>query len=265
MRRSWVGVLAKVTLILVLGIPVAEGSGLVQENQDREARIHQKMDRLRALVQQRQQEGVNIQPVGELMQAFPVLMDQQRFAEAEALVDRALELVNKLAPPAQAAGPPPSLQRKRQCLEVQVHKWEQEGKDLQPIGQIMQDFQPLVEQQKFAEAEQVLDRALKLAGVACPDQPPSAAAAVPPISLQEKMQRLQALVNQREQAGANLQPVGDLMQGFERLMQQKKFSEAEALVDRALKLLGESAQLNQSPGSDEGNWIAYGGRDADGY
>ena len=57
MRRRWVGVLAKVALILVLGIPVVEGSALGQDNQDREARIHQKMDRLRALVQQRQQEG----------------------------------------------------------------------------------------------------------------------------------------------------------------------------------------------------------------
>src|SRR5207302_1769275 len=121
---------------------------------------------------------------------FPALMDQQKFVEAEELVDRALVLVNKLAPPAQAAGPPPSLQRKRQCLEVQVHKWEQEGKDLQPIGQIMQDFQPLVAQQKFAEAE--------------------------------------------------------------------------ALVDSALKLLDGSAQPNKNPESDEGNWIAFGGRDADG-
>jgi Tol biopolymer transport system component len=264
MCLRWVGVLAKVMSILVLGLLLVAGNARGQDKQDREARIHQKTERLRALVQQQQQQGANIQPVGELMQAFPLLMDQQKFVEAEALVDRALELVNKLFPPAQAADPPPSLQRKRQCLEGQVHKWEQEGKDLQPIGEIMRDFQPLVEQQKFAEAEQVLERALKLAGLACPDQPASAAAAVPPISLQEKMQRLQALVDQREQAGANLQAVGDLMRGFEQLMQQKKFSEAESLVDRALKLVGESAQPNESPESDKASWIAYGSRDSDG-
>src|SRR6266446_9807614 len=114
MRLKWAGILVKVTLILVPGIPFVEGSAQVQDTQNREARIHQKMDRLRALVQQRQQEGVNIQPVGELMRGFPALMDQQKFVEAEALVDRALEVVNKLAPPAQAAGPPPSLRRKRQ-------------------------------------------------------------------------------------------------------------------------------------------------------
>ena len=90
------------------------------------------------------------------------------------------------------------------------------------------------------EAERVTDRALKLVGETCPDKPVSATDVVVPVSLQEKMQRLQALVNQREQAGANLQAVGELMQGFESLMQQKKFSEAEALVDRAFMLLGES-------------------------
>ena len=61
--------------------------------------------------------------------------------------------------------------------------------------------------------------------------------ATPPVWLQEKTQRLQALFNQREQKGGDLHPVGELMQDFEPPMQQKKFSEAEALVDRAFKLL----------------------------
>lgn len=60
-----------------------------------------------------------------------------------------------------------------------------------------------------------------------------------PQSLQEKMGRLQALVAQQQQEGADLQPVGDLMQGFQPLVQEQKFGEAEALVDRALKLAGE--------------------------
>src|SRR6476619_7047698 len=104
MRLRWVAILVKVLLIVVLGLPVVEGSARGQDTQDREARIHQKMERLRAQVQQRQQEGVDIRPVGELMQSFPSLMDQQKFVEAEAPVDRALELVNKLTPPVQAAG-----------------------------------------------------------------------------------------------------------------------------------------------------------------
>jgi hypothetical protein len=60
-----------------------------------------------------------------------------------------------------------------------------------------------------------------------------------PQSLQQKMHELQALVEKRQQGGADLQPVGDLMQGFQPLMQQQKFTEAEALLDRALKRAGE--------------------------
>src|SRR5262252_2978027 len=78
------------------------------------------------------------------------------------------------------AGQPASLQRKRQCLEAQIQKWQQEGKDLQPIAEILQDFPPLFEQQKFAEAEQVVDRALKVTGVTCPDQPASPALGAQP-------------------------------------------------------------------------------------
>lgn len=68
-----------------------------------------------------------------------------------------------------------------------------------------------------------------------PQNPPGAV----PASLQEKMHRLQALVEKLQQAGANLQPVGDLMQSFQPLMEQQKFTEAEALVDRALKVASE--------------------------
>ena len=50
MRLRWAAILVKVLLIVVLGLPVLEGSARGQDSQDREARIHQKMDRLRALV-----------------------------------------------------------------------------------------------------------------------------------------------------------------------------------------------------------------------
>jgi hypothetical protein len=69
-----------------------------------------------------------------------------------------------------ATGQPASLQWKRQCLDSQIEKWKQEGKDLQPIGEILKDFPPLFEQQKFAEAEQIVDRALKVTGGMCSDQ-----------------------------------------------------------------------------------------------
>ena len=170
------------------------------------------------------------------------------------------------------AGPPPSLQGKMHCLEAQIQKWQEEGKDPQPIGEIiMRDFQPLMEQQKFAEAERVVDRALQVAGGACPDQPtsppPGAAPSTQvdwPPSLQEKMQRLQALVEQKQEDEANLQPFFEVMQGLEPLVQQKKFSEAEALLDRALKVLAEAAPADEKSSSGDSPLIAYGALDADG-
>jgi len=57
-----------------------------------------------------------------------------------------------------------------------------------------------------------------------------------PQSLQEKMHQLQAMVEKRQQEGADLQPIGDLMQGLQPLMQEQKFVEAEALIDRAINL-----------------------------
>ena len=106
MHRSCVRAVAATLVILSLSFWVRQATRAGQVDQDRETRIHQKMERLQALVQQRQQEGADLQPVGELMQGLPPLMEQQKFAEAEALLDRALELANKLGSPAQTGVPP---------------------------------------------------------------------------------------------------------------------------------------------------------------
>jgi hypothetical protein len=72
---------------------------------------------------------------------------------------------------------------------------------------------------------------------------PGAGATAPtvPRSLQQKMDRLQALVQQLQQQGVDLQPVGEIMQSFQPLMEQQKYNEAEVLLDRALKRAGELA------------------------
>jgi hypothetical protein len=66
-------------------------------------------------------------------------------------------------------------------------------------------------------------------------------------ALHAKMERLQALIKQRQQQCADLQSAVKLMQGFEPLVEQRKFHEAEALLDRALKLLGDSGATGQRP------------------
>jgi hypothetical protein len=110
----------------------------------------------------------------------------------------------------------------------------------------MKGYEPLVQQQKFAEAETLCDRVLKLLGdsptalVAAPPQQPGATSGGVPPSLQVKMQRLHTLFERRKQEGADLQPVEEVMHDFHPLMQQQKYAEAEALADRALKVLGDS-------------------------
>ena len=76
-------------------------------------------------------------------------------------------------------------------------------------------------------------------GVSTQAAQPQAASGGAPQSLQEKIQQLQTLVVKKQQEGADVQPVGEMMQSLGPLMQEQKFSEAEALVDRALKLAGE--------------------------
>ena len=133
------------------------------------------------------------------------------------------------------ATPPVWLQEKTQRLQALFNQREQKGGDLHPVGELMQDFEPPMQQKKFSEAEALVDRAFKLLAETTPqEQPPPPSQAGRPQSLQQKVQRLQALFDNANKRGADLQPVDELLQDFGPLVRQQKFSEAEALVDRAL-------------------------------
>jgi hypothetical protein len=101
-----------------------------------------------------------------------------------------------------------------------------------------------MEQHKYTEAEALVDRVLKLLGdsptaespAPAQQQQPGMAPETTMATLQAKMERLHALMKQREEEGTDMQAVSELMQGFEPLVQQRKFAEAEALLDRAIKL-----------------------------
>ena len=64
--------------------------------------------------------------------------------------------------------PPASFQAKMQKIQAVVKQWQTEGRDLsgvtEALTQLKQELEPLMKQQKFAEAEAVLDRALTLMG-----------------------------------------------------------------------------------------------------
>ena len=65
---------------------------------------------------------------------------------------------------------------------------------------------------------------------------PAGEQASAPHSLQEKRFRLQALAEKIQQRGGNFETVGEIMQGLQPLIQQHKFVEAEALLDRAIQV-----------------------------
>jgi hypothetical protein len=64
----------------------------------------------------------------------------------------------------EAKPPPASLQAKMQKFQAAVQRWQEQNRDLSPVGQMMQEFQPLMNEGKFEEAEAKLDRTLKVLG-----------------------------------------------------------------------------------------------------
>jgi len=58
--------------------------------------------------------------------------------------------------------PPQELRDKAERVRIGATKWQSEGRDVGPIGEIMQQLDPLVRTGKFPEAIALLDQALKL-------------------------------------------------------------------------------------------------------
>ncbi|HKQ38427.1 MAG TPA: periplasmic heavy metal sensor [Verrucomicrobiae bacterium] len=67
-------------------------------------------------------------------------------------------------PPERRPGKPPpaSLQEKMKKLKAGVKKLEDEGGDAGSVGEIMREFKPLMDEQKYKQAEEVIDQALKV-------------------------------------------------------------------------------------------------------
>jgi hypothetical protein len=54
------------------------------------------------------------------------------------------------------------LQRKMQRVQQGIRRWQRERRDPRPVGEILEQLEPLIRQGKIKEAEAVLDRALEL-------------------------------------------------------------------------------------------------------
>ena len=139
------------------------------------------------------------------------------------------------------------LAQKVQRLQQAIQQRQRAGKNLRPIAEVMQGFAPLLQAGKLSEAEATVDRALTLLGERfAPDDSVLTAPreALSPADLPEairrKMQRASELAEQWQRDGKDLTPVARVMNQVEPLLRQRKFKEAEAVLDRGLSLLGDS-------------------------
>lgn len=112
---------------------------------------------------------------------------------------------------------------------------------------LTEKLRALLRDRKFEEADKVADEILSLISSKPAPQPPGSPPGAAQQSLQQKMARLQALAQKHQQAGGDMQPIVEIADGVQPLLDQQKFREAEALVDRALKLLGESGTAGEQP------------------
>ena len=60
--------------------------------------------------------------------------------------------------------PPAALQEKAQRVQNGVARWQEAGRDPSPIGELMNQIDPLLRAGKMREAEAIIDQALKLLG-----------------------------------------------------------------------------------------------------
>ena len=58
--------------------------------------------------------------------------------------------------------PPPEFAAKMERIKAGVEKWQSAGRDPSPVGQLMQQFEPLVRSGQIQQANALLDQALKV-------------------------------------------------------------------------------------------------------
>ncbi len=148
-------------------------SSTMRQFQDRFARMHEQL--------QKEVEALGALLNKERVDEKAALAQFDKVQTREREIKRGhLEFVigikNKLTPEQQArlqefkkqmaarGQPPASLPQKMEKIKAGVEDWQGSGRDPSGIGEIMQEFEPLMKAGKFKEAEAVLDRALKALG-----------------------------------------------------------------------------------------------------
>jgi Spy/CpxP family protein refolding chaperone len=144
------------------------------------AQIQEAQPEFEELQQRVQQEAAALAPLLATQQTEldPTLAQAEKVHDLERTLRRAqltllIKLKNNLTPEQRArlqeikqqrgpGGPPPAIRDKMQRLQAGIRQSQENGVDPSPIGQVMQEFEPLIRAGQFQEAEAVLDDALRL-------------------------------------------------------------------------------------------------------
>ncbi|MCI0342399.1 MAG: hypothetical protein L0216_14865 [Planctomycetales bacterium] len=114
----------------------------------------------------------------EFGEGLDALLRSGRIAEAEKVLDRALEALRenprlRLSDPGSGAPPPPELavrlEGKMKKLHERIESLARSHRDPSPVGDLMREFQPLLAAGKLSEAEALLDQALARADALAAD------------------------------------------------------------------------------------------------
>ena len=220
-------------------------------------RINAKAGRVKAGAQKWADSGRDASAITKaLEEQFKPLMEADKVFEAEAVLDGALKL---LAQDGKSAGSPPSsassddptkrLREKLARVEPAVHRVMDSGRDATEFRKaIEEEFKPLIEAGKVAEAEVVVDRvlaALTKAGVS------TEAPTVPDPAVQQrvaaKVERVTAAVQKWMASGRDPSAILKTIEKTGHLIQAGKVVEAEPELDRALEELSKDATSTASP------------------
>jgi Spy/CpxP family protein refolding chaperone len=147
--------------------------------------IHDEMEKVQSRFPDMQQKlQAQMSALGDLLKAdqpdeAKVLAQLDKVLDAERDVKKAhlslvLAIRSKLTAEQQAKlrelrskfaanqGPPPEIQAKMQKLSQAVQQSQKDGRDMSDLHSIMSEFQPLMQQGRFKEAESLLDKAMEL-------------------------------------------------------------------------------------------------------
>lgn len=165
------------------------------------------------------------------------LVLQMKIKEAEEVLDRLVKIVQ--TPPYELATFGKRFKRKMTQVQRKVARWQREGYPLTALAGLKKDLEKAFREGRIYEAEKVLDRALKVL-----NKPNTADKGIM-ARLKKKGELAKKLAAQWVSEDRDLTYLKDYGPRVKRLIAQGKLKEAEALVDRALKILSTSREKSQ--------------------